>query len=173
MIKYIVILFLFPASLYAINKDSVNIEIQHDILQELNTPGTNGGSVKLECAPDINNLLNLHIQLNKKHNSFPGYRIQIYSSTSLQTSVVQLRQMRDNFEKEFPDIPAYLKYFDPDFKIRVGNFRSRLDCIPALHRIKKKYPSSYPVKTDITLNELKRVPMQDLPLPEEIIEIEQ
>ena len=169
MIKYIIIILLFSAPLYAVEKDSVNIEKQYDILQELNTPGATGGNVKIKCDQTVNNLLNLHTQLNKKHNSFPGYRIQIYSGTSLQANVSQLKQMRDNFEKDFPDIPAYLKYFDPDFKIRVGNFRNRLDCIPALHRIKKKYPASYPVKTDISLNELKRVPMQDIPDQEETI----
>ena len=74
----------------------------------------------------------------------------------------KLKEYRDNFETEFQDIPAYLQYFNPDFKIRAGNYHSRLESIPALHRIRKKYPSSYPVKTEITLEELKRIPMQDI-----------
>ena len=74
----------------------------------------------------------------------------------------KLKEYRDNFETEFQDIPAYLQYFNPDFKIRAGNYHSRLESISALHRIRKKYPSSYPVKTEITLEELKRIPMQDI-----------
>ena len=66
--------------------------------------------------------------------------------------------MRNKFEETFQDIPAYLKYFDPDFKIRVGNYRNRLECIPDLHRIR----NSYAVKTEISLDELKRIPMQDI-----------
>ena len=70
--------------------------------------------------------------------------------------------MRNKFEETFQDIPAYLKYIDPDFKIRVGNYRNRLECIPDLHRIRKIYPASYAVKTEISLDELKRIPMQDI-----------
>ena len=78
----------------------------------------------------------------------------------------KLKQMRDDFEKAFQDIPAYLKYIDPDFKIRVGNFRTKLESIPALHRVRKLYSTSYPVKTEITLDEMKRIPMQDIPVEE-------
>ena len=49
----------------------------------------------------------------------------------------------------------------------MGNYHSRLESIPDLQRIRKLYPASYPVKTEITLEELKRVPMQDILKEEE------
>lgn len=158
---------LFPLQLLATTSDSLYIAPRYNILQELKQPGKDGGEVKLTCSPAINNLLNLHVKVNEKHKSFSGYRIQIYSTSSFGANVNDLKKMRDNFEIAFPDIPAYLNYFDPDFKIRVGNFHSRLECIPALHRIKKQYPSSYPVKTDIKIDELSRIPMQDIPETED------
>lgn len=170
MIKFITILLLLIGKLYAVSaQDTLTIEpeIHYDIIQELKQQDNNGGSVKLNSSQKINNLLHLHVNQNKRNKSFSGYRIQIYSSNSLGSDITQLKQIRDNFEKNFPDVPAYLKYFDPDFKIRIGNFHSRLECIPTLHRIKKMYPASYPVKTDITLDELKRVPLQDIPIIEE------
>lgn len=170
MIKFITILLLLTGKLYAASaQDTLTIEpeIHYDIIQELKQQDSNGGSVKLNSSQKINNLLHLHVNQNKRNKSFSGYRIQIYSSNSLGCDITQLKQIRDNFEKNFPDVPAYLKYFDPDFKIRIGNFHSRLECIPTLHRIKKMYPASYPVKTDITLDELKRVPLQDIPIVEE------
>lgn len=172
MIKYITIfLLLVTGQLYAApQQDSTITEIQYNILDELKHPGTNGGSVKLSTSPSINNLLKLHIKQSKKNKTFSGYRIQIYSTSSYGSNMAQMKQMRDNFEKAFPDMPAYLNYFDPDFKIRVGNFHSKLESIPALHRVKKLYPSSYPVKTTITLEELKRIPLQDI--PEEEITLE-
>lgn len=167
MIKFITILLLFTGKLYAVpQQDSTFNETQYNILQELKQPDANGGAVTLSCSPAINNLLNIHINQNKRHKTFPGYRIQIHSTSSYGSNMAQLKQMRDNFEKAFPDIPAYLKYFDPDFKIRVGNFHTKLECIPALYRIKKMYPSSYPVKTDIAIDELKRIPLQDIPVEE-------
>lgn len=167
MIKIIALLLLFTGKLYATpQQDSTFTEIHYNILQELKQPGESGGRITLSCPPAIDNLLNIHVKQNKHHKTFSGYRIQIYSTSSYGSNMVQLKQMRDNFEKAFPDMPAYLKYFDPDFKIRVGNFHSKLECIPALYRIRKLYPSSYPVKTDISIDELKRIPLQDIPVEE-------
>lgn len=173
MIRLIIILLLLSGKTYATTPDTLAIEVHRDILTELQQPAPNGGEVKLNADQPVNNLLKLHTQLNKKQKTFSGYRIQIYSGNSYGSNIEQLKQMRNNFEKEFPDMPAYLKYLDPDFKIRAGNFRTRLECIPALHRIKKKYPSSYPVKTDITLEELKRVPMQDIPVSDDLSTIQE
>jgi hypothetical protein len=85
----------------------------------------------------------------------------------LGSDVEELKKTRDSFEETFQTIPAYLQYIDPDFKIRVGNYHTRLEAIPDLQRIRKLYPASYPVKTEITLEELKRIPMQDIPKEEE------
>ena len=117
----------------------------------------------MNSDPKVADLLQWHIHLNEKDKTFTGYRIQIYSTSSYGSDIEKLKEMRNHFEETFQDIPAYLKYFDPDFKIRVGNYKSRLECIPDLHRIRKIYPSSYPVKTEISLDELKRIPMQDIP----------
>ncbi len=164
MYKFILILLiLLPVHLYALEPDSVIIEPRYDIMHDLRRPESNGGEVKIREEAHINNLLKLYTYRNEKNKSFTGFRIQIYSASSYGSNVEELKVMRNKFEQTFQDIPAYLKYFDPDFKIRVGNYHSRLECIPALQRIRKLYPSSYPVKTDITLEELKRIPMQDIP----------
>lgn len=162
MSKLIILLFLFPLQLFANTPDSLAVAQNQDILKELKQPGLNGGSVKIHSNHAIDNLLKWHIHMNQKKKTFTGYRIQIYSANSSGCNIEQLKDMRNKFEENFQDIPAYLKYFDPDFKIRVGNYHSRLESIPALHRVRKLYPASYPVKTDITIDELKRVPMQDI-----------
>lgn len=163
--KYLIYLcLLLPVSVFGQDQDTLSVEIPHyDIISELQTPGSQNGQVILSSDNAIENLLQLHIHLNEKQKTFTGYRIQIYSNSSYGSDIEKLKEMRDQFEIAFPDIPAYLIYVDPDFKIRVGNFHSRLECIPALHRIRRLYPSSYPVKTEISPEELKRIPMQDIP----------
>lgn len=163
MFRLIVLLFLFPLQLFANTPDSLVIVPRYDILTELNQHGKHDGAVRLHSSSSINNLLKWHTHLNEKKKTFSGYRIQIYSANSYGCDINQLKDMRNKFEETFQDIPAYLKYFDPDFKIRVGNYHSRLESIPALYRIRKSYPSSYPVKTDISIEDLKRIPMQDIP----------
>lgn len=166
MDKLIILLCFLPMLTFGQTPDSVTVVPRHDFLKELEQPGSENGAVRLHASPAIQSLLKWHVNMNEKQKTFPGYRIQIYSVSSYGCNIEALKEMRNKFEETFQDIPAYLKYFDPDFKIRVGNFHSRLECIPALNRIRKLYPSSYPVKTEITLEELKRIPMQDIPREE-------
>lgn len=151
--------------------DSVLIVPHEDIFTVLENNSDAGGEVRIQSDPAIGNLLEWQWRQNEGQKAFSGYRIQIYSTSSYGCDIEKLKEIRNHFEETFQDIPAYLKYFDPDFKIRVGNYKSRLECIPDLHRIRKVYPSSYPVKTEISLEELKRIPMQDI-LPEEEEETE-
>ncbi len=148
-------------------QDSTATELRYDILETLNQKGEEGGEVYIHADPAVENLLKWHIHTHEIKKSFTGYRIQIYSVNSYGCDINTLKEIRNKFEEELYPIPAYLKYFDPDFKIRTGNYHSRLESIPDLYKIRKLYPSSYPVKTEIFLEELKRIPLQDILIEEE------
>ena len=167
MNKLIFILFLLPTLLYANNPDSTVVEPRYDIMSELKIIESNGGEVRLHSASNIDYLLKLHILQKSKKKNFTGYRIQIHSVNAFGSNVKELEEIRNKFEATFQTIPAYLNYFDPDFKIRVGNYHSRLESIQDLNKIREVYPASYPVKTDISFEELKRIPMQDIPIETE------
>ena len=146
----LVILSLFITSLVWAQTDTIPpVKKEIDFAKQLSeTDSITGGKVIIHADPKIEQL-------------FQGYRIQILSRSSYGTNIDTLKSYTKRFEEEFPDIPAYLQYTDPDFKIRVGNFRSRIEAIPALKRIRKKYSGAYPVKTTIYLHELNPVMEQD------------
>lgn len=152
---------------YAQSTDTLQPVVHFNIFEELNQNCPQNGYVNINGVPEINELVNLHTALNKANKHITGYRIQIFSGSSYDHSIEELQLFKENFEKEFPEIPAYLNYFDPDFKIRVGNFKNRLDCIPALKKIRRKYPSCYPVKTEIPISDLDRLSQKNN-RPEEI-----
>ena len=177
----LLLLFLLPLSAFPQAQDSLSINTltmdtltvdsvvaipEYDLLEELSQPTEDGGNVELHAAENIQNMLKWHVRQNKQKRSFTGYRIQLYSVNSYGCDINRLKEFGDKLELDFSDIPAYLKYFDPDFKIRAGNYHSRLESIPALYRIRKLHPSCYPVKTEITLEDLKRIPLQDIPKEE-------
>ena len=159
----LVILSLFITSLAWAQTDSIPpVKKEIDFVKQLSeTDSITGGKVIIHADPKIEQLLKLNISVNRKEQLFQGYRIQILSRSSYGTNVDTLKSYTKRFEEEFPDIPAYLQYTDPDFKIRVGNFRTRIEAIPALKRIRKKYSGAYPVKTTIYLHELNPVVEQD------------
>ena len=159
----LVILSLFITSLAWAQTDSIPpVKKEIDFVKQLlETDSITGGKVIIHADPKIEQLLKLNISVNRKEQLFQGYRIQILSRSSYGTNIDTLKNYTKRFEEEFPDIPAYLQYTDPDFKIRVGNFRTRIEAIPALKRIRKKYSGAYPVKTTIYLHELNPVVEQD------------
>jgi len=139
--------------------DSSMIINRYNILEELQTESKKGGQVWIKSSTNVNTMLQNNIENNFKKGSYNMYRIQILSISSLNADIHKLEEIRDKFEKSFPNIPAYLKYINPDFKIRVGNYNSRIDCLPDLKLIEKLYPNCYPVKTQATIMELKYLPL--------------
>lgn len=171
MYRIIVILLLCSNTIFGQATDSVKIETLPDLFEEFIQINDNGGTVNFKGETAANDVVKLHIRMNREQKTVTGYRIQIFSGNSYDYSIERLQQMKTDFETEFPDIPVYLNYFDPDFKIRAGNFRNRLDCIPTLKRIRRKYPSSYPVKMDIPVSDLIKVSHPEPQTPEEDTEV--
>jgi len=164
----LVILFFFITTLVCAQTDTIPsdsispVKKEIDFLKQLSeTDSITGGKVIIHGDPKIEQLVKLNRSVNRKERSFQGYRIQILSASSYNTNIDTLKNYTTRFEEEFPEIPAYLQYTDPDFKIRVGNFRTRIEALPTLKRIRKQYPGAYPVKTIIYLNELDPVQAQD------------
>ncbi|GHV66907.1 hypothetical protein FACS1894199_11280 [Bacteroidia bacterium] len=136
--------------------DSLRHETRNDIYEELASKDASGGMIFLEEGEYIYDLEKRRIKVNKEHKVFNGYRIQIFSGSSFDYSIDRVTAIKNEFREAFPDISAYLNYFDPDFKIRVGNFKNRLDCIPTLKQLRRKYPGCYPVRTDISFEEINK-----------------
>lgn len=135
--------------------DSLAVKPEFDFLRELLQPDSlTGAKVSIYADPRLEQVMRLRKAVYKRRYEFQGYRIQLLSVSSYMSNVDSLEAFCERFRKEFPEYRVYLQYFDPDFKIRVGNFRSRIESLPALVRIREKYPRAYPVKTVMTVQEL-------------------
>ncbi len=127
----------------------------YNLFDKLALEAESGGKISFNSDPRIMQLLELHRKKSFSQKGFEGFRIQIYSESSIDATIKTAENYKADFEKEFPDTRVYLKYFNPDFKIRVGNFRSKPECMSLLKKIKSKYPNCYPVKTFIYYSELE------------------
>ena len=122
----IILLFVFSYSwgqtdstLLKSTSDSTLLEskIEVDLLEQLAQPDSTGeGSVRIEGDPRVQQLLRLNKSVRKQENSFVGYRIQLLSRASANVDMEALQQFSQEFVSEFPDIPIYVQYLDPDFK---------------------------------------------------------
>ena len=95
----------------------------------------------------VNAMVERHIEFNYRVKTIPGFRVQIasFSGTNSKTSAFNLR---DRFVLEYPSVQAYIVFDDPNFKVKVGDFRTRLEAYAFLQQIKEVY-KGYVIKDNI------------------------
>jgi SPOR domain len=85
-----------------------------------------------------------------KH-ALKGYRVQIFLGSEREKA----REMRRTFLLKHPDIGGYESYLAPNFRIRVGDLRTRLEAEKLRHELKAEFPGCYIVPDEI---EMPRLP---------------
>ena len=95
----------------------------------------------------VNRMVDKHVELNQRVKTIPGYRVQIasFSGTNSKTSAFTLR---DRFMTDYPEVQAYVAFDEPNFKVKVGDFRTRLEAYAFLQQIIEVY-KGYIIKDNI------------------------
>jgi hypothetical protein len=87
-------------------------------------------------------------------NSKPqGYRVQIFSDSGTQ-SKSRANNLKSRFEEKYSEIPAYLSFQSPNYRVRVGDFRTRLDAEGFKAGIIGDFTDAFVVKDEIHFPEL-------------------
>jgi hypothetical protein len=92
--------------------------------------------------------LRLRIMENPDNKAIPGYRIQIFFDSGINSSD-RAKQARDEFLFLFPDVPAYVSWKAPNYRVWVGDFRNRLEAEKVLQSILIGYPNAWVIKDEI------------------------
>lgn len=107
------------------------------------------GSVHYDIEPIIEKMETAHIAAWDKVGSMNGYRIQIIAVTGA-SSKVQAETSYNNFLAQFPDIPAYITFAEPYFRVRVGNYQTRLQAYKELLLIQETFPDAFIISDKIS-----------------------
>lgn len=102
------------------------------------------------CDPGIPALVEKHILYNQAGNTMDGYRIQIFFDSGI-NSKTRGQAVYETFSSRYPEVKAYLSFKAPNYKVRVGDFRTRLDAFRFLQEILPDYPGAYVVSDEIHL----------------------
>lgn len=100
------------------------------------------GSVNVKQDDRIENLISKQRQLYKIDSSFNGYRIHIFMEIGNE-ALDHAKKVKSQFERAFPDIPIYLTYAEPYFRLRAGDFRNRVEAEKCLRRIKPRFKEAF------------------------------
>jgi hypothetical protein len=110
------------------------------------------GNINIHQSSAINRLLIKHIQVNEYHPWVEGYRVQLYS-----ISGVNSRDKANTFKAKFllkhKNAKIYIVYHSPYYKVRLGDFRTKIEALAYLQTITKEYPSGFVVVDKIKFKE--------------------
>jgi hypothetical protein len=112
------------------------------------------GKVEIIHDAGVSGLVEKHIQLNEIQKGIPGYRVQIFFASG-NNSKPNANRIRAEFLTKYPRLKAYVIYQEPYYKVRVGDFRTRLEAQGILNMISPDFPSSYIVTDEIQYPDLK------------------
>jgi hypothetical protein len=127
-----------------IPEDIQEESIQPDILQ----------NIQVNQDPRLDKMLNWHIVKNEKMNGIEGFRVEIFFSADMD-ALEQAKNKKVEFLSEYPENVVNIKYDAPNFKVRVGDFRTKNEALKLLKKIEKSYPMAFIVPDNINFPLLK------------------
>ena len=99
------------------------------------------GRTTLSQDLKIEQLLKEKRKINQNISTNESYKIQIFYGNSDDS-----KKKLQEFRREFKEIDGTIVYTNPNFKVWVGNFETRLEVEKAMLEIKKKYPTALLIK---------------------------
>jgi hypothetical protein len=110
----------------------------------------NDGNIKIVQDEKVDLLVNKHIQINQNKKGIEGYRIQIFFDSGT-NSKTRAQSIFESFKAKYPETGVYLTFKAPNYKVRVGDFRTKLDAQRFLNTIIGGYPNAWVIEDMISL----------------------
>jgi hypothetical protein len=98
----------------------------------------------------LTEMMNFHIYTNEERGTVPGYRVQLISSGN-RTEVLRVKL---DLHKKMPDLETHLIYHKPYFKLRAGDYLTKLAAYKMLLDLRELYPDVFIVTDEISVAEL-------------------
>ena len=99
------------------------------------------GKTSVSVDPKIDQLLKEKRKLNTGLFLNEAYKIQIFYGNSEES-----KKKLQEFKKEFKDLDGTIIFNSPNYKVWIGNFKTRIEVERAMVDIKKKYPTALIIK---------------------------
>lgn len=74
-----------------------------------------------------------------------GYRVQVYTGSNR----TEAFKAQAKFQASYPDTRTYISYNEPNFKVRVGDFRTRLEAAKMERDVKAWFPLTFIISEKI------------------------
>ncbi|MCY1721474.1 SPOR domain-containing protein [Prolixibacteraceae bacterium Z1-6] len=111
--------------------------------------------VEVNSDPRLEKMLKWHIEKNKKREGIDGFRVEIFFSSKLDAKEESLA-IKAEFLSEYPNHAVHIKFVAPNFRVRVGDFRTKNEAWRLYKQIQHNYPAAFIVPDVIDFPLLKQ-----------------
>jgi hypothetical protein len=105
------------------------------------------GVVSVSMDPRIGQVIEDH-KIATAEARIKGFRVQLCSESGNNAKAAANAQ-KAAFLRQYPGMAAYLIWESPNFKVRIGDFKTRLDATLFWKQIQSAFPESYVVMDEI------------------------
>ncbi|RIH66709.1 SPOR domain-containing protein [Mariniphaga sediminis] len=136
---------IFPSASDIAGTDSAHIET---------VPLTIFENVEVNQDPRLEKMLKWHVENNQKRDGINGFRVEIFFSSALSAKEQALKKKKE-FLSKYPEYNVHVKFSAPNFRVRVGDFRTKNEALKLYKEIQKDYPGAFIVPDIIDFPLLK------------------
>ena len=122
--------------------------------------------VVVRQTPAVRAALNRQVSANAG-KSYSGFRIRLFfasNRTAREESATVIRR----FNELYPHIEAYRSFSSPNFKVTVGNFRTRIEAEAFLRKVKGDFPDAFIVRERFKYPSIGRPDTSPADIPDEL-----
>lgn len=123
------------------------------IFPQLFSQDIESGQVQIIQDARVDTLMAKYILVNEFDPDIKGYRIEIFFESGNQSKNKAI-DAKSEFVNKFPEVPSYLTFQPPNYKVRVGDFRTKMEADKFLKEIETIYPSAFIVADKIAFPKL-------------------
>lgn len=132
---------------------TLKIFSQSPIFNSLNYNQLGWGKFTLTANILSDNIILKHININQKAKGIRGYRIQVFFASGTDAKNQALK-LKNDIRNLYPQHEVYIIYEEPFFKLRVGDFRTKIEAYKLFKKIQENTPSAFIVEDIISLPNL-------------------
>lgn len=103
--------------------------------------------VKITADFDLAFVLEAHLDKNEHRTKDVGYRIQIINSTNRD----DVYSKKTEVYQKYANTKAYIVYDQPYYKLRIGDFKTRLEAYKYMNEIIGEFQSAFVVRDEIKI----------------------
>lgn len=143
-----ILLLLWLTGAFALSAQDTSAADGTTIFDALQSSGTGKGDVVIHQSDAIRKLVGARrYGANVERNNgdaflvLDGYRTQVFIGNNQRTSKDEALKKEKEVKELFPDLPTYVTYTAPFWKLRVGDFRTHEEAYHLLRELTNAFPS--------------------------------